>query len=445
LDEAPGNRPGLPVYSRAEVAKHKTPETGVWVTFKDGVYDVTDFAEKHPGGNKILLAAGSAVDPFWVIYQQHNHAHVREILAKYRIGSLDPAEMASVADAAAAIGDPYAGDPPRSPLFIVHSAKPYNAEPPAQLLPDAFLTPAEVLFVRHHLPVPDIDPAKHKLTVEVQREGQPPRTVVYTLAELQARFPAHSVVAALTCSGNRRAAMAAAKEARGLAWRVGAMGNVEWRGVRLRDVLADAGVGEGDVEAGWLRHVQFEGMDRDPVAGTCYGASIPADKALDPRGDVLLAWEMNGAPLTRDHGAPLRAVVPGTTGARQVKWVGRVVASGQESASLWQQKDYKLFPPTMDWGNVDFGAMPAMQEMPVASAICEPAEGEAVPRDREGMVRSGRLSAGLGAWLMAVRGGLLWVRVRLRKGCSAGLTSVAAYASPAAALWCGSVVWLHPL
>lgn len=73
-------------YTRAEVGKHKTPETGIWVTYKNGVYDITDFVKLHPGGNKVLLAAGSSVDPFWAIYQQHNHAHVHETLEKYRIG-----------------------------------------------------------------------------------------------------------------------------------------------------------------------------------------------------------------------------------------------------------------------------------------------------------------------------------------------------------------------
>lgn len=53
-----------------------------------------------------------------------------------------------------------------------------------------------------------------------------------------------------------------------------------------------------------------------------YAASIPAAKALAEAGDVLLAWEMNGQPMPRDHGGPLRVIVPGTTGARSVKWLG---------------------------------------------------------------------------------------------------------------------------
>jgi hypothetical protein len=61
-------RKDLPIYTRADVASHKTPETGIWVSFKSGVYDITNFVEVHPGGTKINMAFGGAIDPFWMVY-----------------------------------------------------------------------------------------------------------------------------------------------------------------------------------------------------------------------------------------------------------------------------------------------------------------------------------------------------------------------------------------
>lgn len=72
----------------------------------------------------------------------------------------------------------------------------------------------------------------------------------------------------------------------------------------------------------WLiSWIKFEGYDLDP-SGTPYGASVPISKAMDPRADIILAYEMNGQPISRDHGFPIRVIVPGVAGARNVKWLG---------------------------------------------------------------------------------------------------------------------------
>jgi sulfite oxidase len=111
---------GLPEYDREEVARHRSKEDRVWVTYKDGVYDVTEWLDQHPGGAaRVMLAAGSAVDPFWALYAQHGTAQVRDILEGYRIGRLK-------GGAAPAQGvDPYANEPTdRLPALQVRPGPP---------------------------------------------------------------------------------------------------------------------------------------------------------------------------------------------------------------------------------------------------------------------------------------------------------------------------------
>lgn len=119
----------------------------------------------------------------------------------------------------------------------------------------------------------------------------------------------------------------------------------------------------------------------DPTS-THYAASIPLTKAMDPRGDVILAYEMNGQPLPRDHGFPVRVICPGIVGARNVKWLSRITVSNVESDSHWQQNDYKGFSPSTDWDTVDFSKSPAIQNMPVTSAICIPSPNQQISRNK---------------------------------------------------------------
>lgn len=123
----------------------------------------------------------------------------------------------------------------------------------------------------------------------------------------------------------------------------------------------------------------------DPTS-TPYAASIPLSKAMDERGDVILAYEMNDEPLSRDHGFPVRVICPGIVGARNVKWLGKITISNVESDSHWQQNDYKGFSPSTDWDTVDFSKSPAIQNMPVTSAICNPGNNTTVSVNKDGCI-----------------------------------------------------------
>uniref|UniRef100_A0A8C9L2S2 sulfite oxidase n=1 Tax=Serinus canaria TaxID=9135 RepID=A0A8C9L2S2_SERCA len=378
--------PQFPRYTRAEVAQHRTPKERVWVTYGTEVFDVTDFVELHPGGpDKILLAAGGALEPFWALYAVHGQPHVLELLRDYKVGELSPE------DAAPPPGDtedPFAGDPPRHPALRVNSLKPFNAEPPPELLTQSFLTPNELFFTRNHLPVPAVEPGSYRLRVE----GPGGRALSLSLSELRQRFPKHEVTATLQCAGNRRSEMSRVRPVKGLPWDIGAISTARWGGARLRDVLLAAGVGDHTGDGEW--HVCFEGLDTD-ASGTPYGASIPLKRALSAEAEVLLAYEMNGRELPRDHGFPVRVVVPGVVGARSVKWLRSVA-----------QKDYKGFCPSVDWDSVDFGAAPAIQELPVQSAITEPRPGAAVPAGE--LTVKGYAWSGGGREVIRVSGGRRW-------------------------------------
>ncbi|EFN57284.1 hypothetical protein CHLNCDRAFT_30609 [Chlorella variabilis] len=403
-DKPAASGKGAKEFDKEEVAKHRTKETGIWVTYKDGVYDVTKFVEQHPGGAaRLMLAAGGAIDPFWAMYQQHNNDQVKGMLEEYRIGRLK-------GGAAAPVADPYANEPARLPALIVRSQKPMNSETPKELLVGSLITPNELFYVRNHLPVPHVDAATYRLRVE----GEGVRTMELSLEELQTRFRRHSVTATLQCTGNRRNDFnLTQRPVKGLEWDGGSISTAVWSGVRLRDVLLAAGLEDDNPD---VAHIQFEGLDTD-MASQCYGASVEVDKAMDPQGDVLLAFEMKGAPLPADHGYPVRVVVPGVAGCRSVKWLGKIVASDQESASFWQRKDYKAFSPSVDWHNVDWESAPAIQNMPVTSHICEPLSGAAIDDDE--VTVKGYAWSGGGQGIIRVDvsadGGATWHTAELNK------------------------------
>lgn len=323
------------------------------------MYDITDWVGAHPGGEVILRAAGGSIEPYWDIFAIHKSQYVRDILEQYVVGKVHSDDLENGRPLQNAIEDPFVSDPERDRRLRQITVKPCNAETPGDELAESFLTPNETFYVRNHMWVPVIDETEadnHGITIELP-DGE---VKSYSVGELKARFKQHSVTAVLQCSGNRRNDMTRyAKKTNGLQWTVGAISCAKWEGVRLRDVLADAGLSLANPGED-ARHVQFSGLE-------AYGASIPIESAIDPRGDVLLAFKMNDKPLPRDHGFPVRVVVPGHVAARAVKWVNKIVVSDEESTTTWQRKDYKCFGPNetkQDWDKYK-----SIQVMPITSAI----------------------------------------------------------------------------
>jgi sulfite oxidase len=388
-------------FTREEVAKHNSKETGIWVAYKDGVYDITEFVDIHPGGEKIMLAAGKAIDPFWKLYAIHDKPDILEMLEQYRIGTLKDADLQKQGNGKPAEeeDDPYENEPKREPILKVNTQKAFNAETPPAILVDQFITPNEIFYVRNHLPVPKTDINNYKLQIT----GIGVKDVKLTLEDLKSKFIHYSVTCTMQCAGNRRSEMSIAKPVNGIGWTGGAIGTAEWTGVRLRDVLQYAGLDldkcENDPK---IRHVQFEGLDKDKHSNSHYGASIPIEKAIDMHGDVLLAFQMNGEDIPRDHGYPLRVIVPGVVGARHVKWLDKIVVSSEESKSYWQQNDYKGLPPVKNAEQLDPKKYFSIQELPVQSSICQPQEGDKISEHQKSVKVRGYAWSGGGRDIVRV-------------------------------------------
>ena len=255
---------------------------------------------------------------------------------------------------------------PSPPGLIVRSEHPYNAEPPLTQLRANFLTPQATFYVRSHGEVPDLDEGQHRLRVD----GRVATPLDLSMAELRERFPHRTVAATMQCAGNRRAELHRVRPVSGDLWAPGAIGNAEWTGVALADVLRAAGAA-----ADSALHVAFSACDTVEMPGEGsfrFGISIPLGKAMSP--EVLLAFAMNGEPLAPEHGFPLRAVVPGFAGVRSAKWLTGITVQDQPADNPMQQHNYKLLPPDVTEPTLDWEKGVTIDDMPLNAAICEPAD-----------------------------------------------------------------------
>ncbi len=248
--------------------------------------------------------------------------------------------------------------------LIVHSETPFNAEPPLAALRAHFLTAQSDFYVRSHGNIPALDPANYRLAVG----GQVATPLDLSLSELKSRFPHHTVTAIMQCAGNRRADMQGVRPTTGDPWSAGAIGNAEWTGIRLADLLDAAGA---DPAAAHVALDSADEIDHPEEGRFTFGVSVPTAKARAP--ETLLAWSMNGEDLAPQHGYPLRLVVPGYAGIRSAKWLTAITVQSEPSANHMQQRDYKLLPADMPTDTIDWSKGITIEEMPLNAAICDPA------------------------------------------------------------------------
>ncbi|MBO9637177.1 MAG: molybdopterin-dependent oxidoreductase, partial [Siphonobacter aquaeclarae] len=199
----------------------------------------------------------------------------------------------------------------KHPDMVVLNDRPWNVETPAHLLDDA-ITPADKMFIRNNGIVPEsIDVKKWTLTIK----GESAKTVkTYTLADLKTKFKAHTYQLTLECGGNGRAGYYPATS--GNQWTQGGISCAEWTGVRLRDLLEDAGIKDDAVYIGYYGHDIHPSREPGKVV---ISRGVPIKKALED--ETLVAWAMNGQDIPVVHGYPLRLVVGGWPASVSGKWL----------------------------------------------------------------------------------------------------------------------------
>jgi len=190
---------------------------------------------------------------------------------------------------------------------------------------DGPITPRDQFFTTQHYGHPDVDPAAFRLTIS----GLVDRPVSLSLAELR-EMPSTELVFGFECSGNRRPLQ-------------GLSSNGRWTGVPLRAVLDRAGI---KAEA---RELVFFGADRGEEevdfrgritkVEQQFGRSLSRDKALSP--ELLVAYALNGEPLTKHQGFPLRLLVPGWYGVANVKYLSEIYAQEDQYLGKFQARWYR--------------------------------------------------------------------------------------------------------
>ena len=197
------------------------------------------------------------------------------------------------------------------------------------------VTPVGLHYLLIHYDVPVVEPETWRLAIRGERELE------FSLDDLRAR-PTDEHTVTMECAGNGRARFDPRPVSQ--PWLNEAIGTARWRGTPLRPLLEEAGVPE------WTVEVLFTGLDHGVEGGEeqAFQRALPLEEAL--RDEVLLAYEMNGAPLPPQHGFPLRLVVPGWYGMTNVKWLERIEFLDTPFAGYQNQQGYRLRQTEEDEG-----------------------------------------------------------------------------------------------
>lgn len=302
---------------------------------------------------------------------------------------------------------PLVAFPQKRPLMVM-TTRPPQLETPFHIFNEDIFTPNDAFFVRWHLAnIPrEIDVNTFRLTIR-GRVNQP---LSLSLQELKNQFEQIEIPAVCQCGGNSRGFFQ--PRIPGGQWGNGAMGNANWKGIRLRDLLHRAKLEDDSVQ------VRFNGLDQ-PVAEATpdFQKSLNLDDALQK--EVLIAHSMNGEPLPMLNGFPLRLVVPGWYATYWVKMLNDIEVLNETDQNFWMAQAYRLPADPchcVQPGEALTGTVP-IGKMTVRSFITNLENNRAIPGGKPCTVKGIAFDQGYGIdrVLFSVDGGQRWQSARLGK------------------------------
>lgn len=289
--------------------------------------------------------------------------------------------------------------------------RPVNAETPVTLLDDE-ITPSERHFIRNNGIIPDRAWNQNLKDWSLTIDGEVRQTLKLAMTDLQKRYPQVTRALVIECGGNGRAGYH--PPAKGNQWTLGAVGCSEYTGVRLKDVLEDAGIKKSAVYLGYYGEDLH--LSRDPNKQPI-SRGVPIAKALDEH--TLLVWAMNGKPLPAYHGFPLRLVCPGWPGSTSGKWLRRIWVRDQVHDGVKMTGTSYRVPrhPVAPGTEVPEEEMEIIEEMPVKSLITRPGTGIETPQSASLKLR-GHAWSGYGdvkAMHVSIDFGATWIAAKLKR------------------------------
>ncbi|CDO76150.1 hypothetical protein BN946_scf185027.g13 [Trametes cinnabarina] len=282
--------------------------------------------------------------------------------------------------------------PRSSDLLRVTGKIPLNAEPNLTHLFEAGLTtPTKLHYVRTHGEVPQLSWEEHKLSVYSDPPGLITKPKDWSMDELAlGEFVAIEIPVTFGCDGTRRKEVNMLRKTNAFNWSAASISTAVWRGVLIRDVLLACGLQKPPDHERW--YVNFEGADVLPKG--VYATSIPLMHILDPTNDVMLAFGMNQRVLHPDHGYPLRLIIPGYVGGRQVKWLKKMWITKVPNSSYYHINDNRVLPSFIDYEDHPYAALfnslesTACWEQCLQSVIVKPSHNEVIPLTEGGRLDS---------------------------------------------------------